>query len=62
MLFGQDKVMTDLEREKRSQRMFYALILGLIVAYGAIKYRHIVMAIEAYQDQPLTADTSRAAK
>jgi hypothetical protein len=62
MFFGQDKVMTSLEREKRSRRMFYALILGLIVAYGGIKYRHIVMALDAYQDQPLNADTSRAAK
>jgi len=54
--------MTDPEREKRSQRIFYALILSLILGYAAVKYRHISLALDAYQGQPLPVDTTRAAK
>ena len=62
MYYGQGKVMTDPEREKRSQRLFYVLILGLILGYAAIKYRHITLALDAYQGQPLSVDTTQAAK
>ena len=49
-------------REKRSQRMFFALILALLLGYGVIKYRHIMTAMDAYQGQVLNTDTRGAAK
>lgn len=49
-------------RERRSQRLFYLLIAVLFVGYGAIKYRHIALAMDAYQGQVLTTDTTGAAK
>lgn len=54
--------MATVERERKSQRMFYALILCLLVGYGVIKYNHIMLAIDSYQGQVLTGDTSDAAK
>ena len=54
--------MDNTTREKRSQRMFYALILALLIGYGAIKYSHIKTALKVYQGQVLTTDTSGAAK
>lgn len=54
--------MADEAREKRSQRLFLVLILGLLVGYAVLKYGHIVTALEAYKGQPLNVDTSGAAK
>jgi len=50
------------DREQQSQRMFYALILVLVLGYGAIKFCHIMLAIEAHRGQVLDVDTSGAAK
>ena len=54
--------MPGVERERRSARLFWALILALLIGYAAIKARHIAVAVSAYQDQPLTVDTRGAAK
>lgn len=62
MFFGQVRMTRPTNREHRSQRLFWALILGLIVVYGVVKTRHIALAFEAYQDQPLMTDTTGAAK
>lgn len=50
------------DRERRSQKFFFALIFGLLVAYGVIKFRHIQLAMAAYQGQVLETDTHGAAK
>ena len=54
--------MASVERERRSQRLFWALIIGLMLGYGGIKARHIALAMDAYQGQPLQVDTTGAAK
>ena len=54
--------MATAERERKSQRLFWALIVGLALAYGVIKTRHIIVALEAYDGQPLQQDTRGAAK
>jgi hypothetical protein len=50
------------DRERKSQRIFLILILGLLLAYGVIKFRHIQLAMTAYKGQVLDSDTSGAAK
>ena len=50
------------DREQRSQRLFYALILALLLAYAAIKSHHIRLAFEAYRGQTLDVDMTGAAK
>ena len=54
--------MATVERERRSQRLFWALIIALLLGYGVIKARHVIIALGAYDGQPLTVDTSGAAK
>ncbi|CUH78472.1 hypothetical protein TRM7557_01897 [Tritonibacter multivorans] len=54
--------MATAERERKSQRLFWALISALILGYAVIKARHIAVALEAYDSQPLTGDTTGAAK
>lgn len=54
--------MADLTRERRSQRMFYLLILVLLLGYAGLKAHHIALAFDAYQGQPLQTDTTGAAK
>lgn len=49
-------------REHKSQRFFYALILGLLMAYGTLKAVHIAVAMDAYEGQVLSVDTKGAAK
>lgn len=41
------------DRESRSRRIFYAMILGLLVSYIGIKTWHVMLAMDAYQGQPL---------
>ncbi len=50
------------DRERKSQKIFYVLILGLLLGYGVIKYRHIQLAMTAYEGQVLETDTTGAAK
>lgn len=50
------------EREHRSERIFWALILVLLLGYGAIKSHHVALALKAYDGQILTIDTTGAAK
>lgn len=50
------------DRERRSARLFYALIVLLLLGYGVMKMRHIQLAFDAYEGQPLNADTTGAAK
>lgn len=54
--------MATAERERKSARFYWILIAGLLVGYIAIKSHHIALAIEVYRGQPLTEDTSGAAK
>ncbi len=54
--------MATASRERKSQRIFWTLILALLLGYGAVKYIHIVQAIEVYKGQVLEADISGAAK
>ncbi|WP_171021637.1 hypothetical protein [Parasedimentitalea maritima] len=54
--------MRNSDRERKTQRLFYALILGLLVAYAGLKYRHISLAFTAYEGQVLKSNTSGAAK
>lgn len=53
---------TAADRERKSRGVFFALILGLLVAYGVIKYRHIQLAMTAYEGQVLDTGTLGAAK
>ncbi|CUK27519.1 hypothetical protein TA5114_03347 [Cognatishimia activa] len=50
------------DRERRSQRLFYGLILVLLLGYAGIKYEHVRVAMAAYDGQPLNTDTTGAAK
>jgi len=50
------------DRERQSQRLFYALIFALLLGYAAIKSHHILLAMEVYRGQTLTVDTTGAAK
>jgi hypothetical protein len=55
--------MNDLaDRERRSRRLFIAIMVGALVCYLGYKTWHISVALEAWQGQSLTADTSRAAR
>lgn len=45
-----------------TQTAFWCLIAVLFVVYGAYKYHHISVAMKAFDGQPLTANTARAAK
>ncbi len=54
--------MATAERERKSQRLFFVLIVALLLSYGTLKYRHIAVAFEAYQGQVLDKDTREAAK
>ena len=54
--------MATAERERKSQRLFWALIIALILGYGGIKARHITVALDAYDGQPLAGPTVGAAK
>ncbi len=55
--------MNDLaDRERRSRRLFIAIMVGALVCYLGFKTWHISVALEAWQGQPLTADISRAAR
>ena len=49
-------------RQRSSQRLFWLLILSLLLGYAVIKYRHVALAMEAYQGQTLMTDTTGAAK
>lgn len=49
-------------RERKSQRLFWALILLLILGYALIKAQHIAVALDAYDGQPLVGQTEGAAK
>lgn len=49
-------------RERRSQRLFWAAIVCLCLLYLGIKYHHVALAFQAYQGQPLIGDTRGAAK
>ena len=54
--------MATAERERKSQRLFWALIVFLILGYGVIKARHIAVAIAAFEHQQIIGDTKGAAK
>jgi len=54
--------MASIDRERKSQHIFYVLIVALLLGYGALKYRHVALAFEAYQGQVLDSDTRGAAK
>ncbi|MBO9466458.1 hypothetical protein J7443_14535 [Tropicibacter sp. R15_0] len=54
--------MATAERESKSQRLFWALILALLLGYGGIKTYHVMLALQVYDGQPLEVDTSGAAK
>lgn len=45
--------MATVDRERKSQRLFWALIIALILGYGLVKTRHIMLALHAYDGQPL---------
>jgi hypothetical protein len=45
-----------------TQTTFWCLIVVLFVIYGAFKYHHISVAMQAFDGQPLTANTAGAAK
>lgn len=50
------------DRERKSRRLFFCLILGLLIGYAAMKTWHIQLALQAYEGQVLSEDTSLAAK
>ena len=54
--------MATASRERKSQRIFWTLILALLLGYGVVKYSYIVHAIEVYHGQVLEVDTRGAAK
>ena len=55
--------MNDLaDRERRSRRLFITIMVGALVCYLGYKAWHVSVALEAWQGQALTADTSRAAR
>ena len=55
--------MNDLaDRERRSRRLFIAIMAGTLVCYLGYKTWHLSVALEAWQGQALTADTSGAAQ
>jgi hypothetical protein len=61
MLIG--SAMNDLaNRERRSRRLFITIMVGALVCYLGYKTWHVSVALEAWQGQALTADTSRAAR
>ncbi len=50
------------DRERRSRRLFVAIMVTALVCYLGYKTWHISVALEAWQGQALAADTSRAAR
>ena len=55
--------MNDLaDRERRSRRLFIAIMVGALVCYLGYKTWHFTVALEAWQGQALTAGTSGAAR
>ena len=54
--------MATVERERKSRRLFLALILVLILGYAALKALHISTAMSAYEGQVLEENTTGAAK
>ena len=54
--------MATADRERTSQRLFWALILALLVSYAGIKTYHVMLALQVYDGQPLQVDTPGAAK
>lgn len=50
------------DRERRSQRFFWTLILVLLLGYVAVKSYHVMLAMSVYQGQTLQTDTRGAAK
>lgn len=54
--------MDQIDREKKSQRFFYALIIVLLLGYAGLKSWHVLLAFNAYQGQPIERNTSGAAK
>lgn len=54
--------MATAERERKSQRIYWIMIAALLIGYIAIKSYHVALAIQVYDGQPLTVDTTGAAK
>ncbi len=54
--------MATAERERKSRRLFMALILVLILGYAVVKSVHISTAMTVYKGQVLERDTTGAAK
>ena len=51
--------MAGTERERKSRRFFFLLILCLLVVYAGVKYRHIDLAMQSYQGQVLQTRNAR---
>jgi len=50
------------DRERKSRRIFYTLIITLLISYIGLKSWHVVLALDVYEGQPLERSTYGAAK
>ena len=62
MCNGQGPMTKVIDHERRTRRWIVPLLVGLLLSYIGFKSLHIAVAVEAYRNQPLSVDTTGAAK